>query len=78
MSDNQPETLEEKHEVKIDYDGKNFTVVVPVILGKIAAYGAFQMGMELASKVFWAIEKKEAEQSKSVLSKLHIPGMRTQ
>lgn len=75
MNDN-GDTPDKKHEVKIDYDGTLLTVVVPVALGKIAVYGALQMALELASKIFWAIEKKEVE-AKGLLSKLTIPGART-
>lgn len=67
--------------IMIDFDGKKFTVVVPVEVGKIGAYGAFVAAQELASKVFWAMEKKAAEEeakSKSILRSLHIPGLRTQ
>lgn len=67
-------------EVKIEFDGKRFLVTVPLAVGKIGVYGAFAMAQELASRVFWGIEKKEAEArektNKGFLQKLHIPGMR--
>lgn len=64
----------------IDFDGEKFTVIVPVIAGKAGVYGVLEVAKEQASKYFYAVERKMAEEEakqKSILSRLHIPGVRT-
>lgn len=69
------ESAAEAPEVNIKFDGKTFTIVIPVIIGKMGVYGAIQLVHEEAQKFFYAQEMQARKQREA--SRLHIPGGRS-
>jgi len=65
--------------VDISTDNGKLTVSVPFAAGKLAVYGALKVAEEAAAKMFWTLERAERmekEKARSILEKLHLPGMR--
>jgi hypothetical protein len=71
---------ETSNQVELVADGKIFMLRMPVAIGKMGAYGALEMMRDEVSKFFYIMERKAREEehkSKSILQRLHIPGVRT-
>lgn len=68
----------DKLSVELECDGERLKLPVPLACGKIGVYGAIKMAEELASRIFWDLERKQREEQKkseSILSRLHFNTM---